>query len=152
MSRISEIEPLRESSLPEAYLFLETIFTNEQHIPKKLIPLQHKQQLWWCIKDEGAIVGTVAAWKDGKEWHWGRLAVDEGQRGRGLGKKLAIGSFKELFQCGIDQIIIDARDITVELLLSLGAKVTGPTTQFYDIPITPMKLTKSDFEGVYNQT
>jgi predicted GNAT family N-acyltransferase len=152
VNSISEIEPLSESSLPEAYLFLETIFTNEQQIPKDLIPLQHEQQMWWCIKNGGIIVGTVASWKDSNEWHWGRLAVDPNKRGLGLGRELAVGSFKELFRMEIDQIIIDARDITVGLLLSLGAKVTGATTQFYGIPITPMKLIKSNFEQVYNHT
>ncbi|SNT26867.1 Acetyltransferase (GNAT) domain-containing protein [Ekhidna lutea] len=144
MNRL-EVEKLDKSLLPQAYTFLELVFTKEQHIPKELIPLPFDEQFWWCVRSEG-IVGTVAAWKDGKEWHWGRLAVGSNQRGHGLGKKLAVQSFSDLFQTGVEEIVIDARDITVKLLLSLGAKVTGSTSEFYSIPITPMILTKEGFE------
>ncbi|WP_424961564.1 GNAT family N-acetyltransferase [Ekhidna sp.] len=146
-----EVHRLEESSLPDAYAFLETVFTHEQQIPKELIPLKFETQFWWCIQADGNIVGTVAAWKDRKEWHWGRLAVSVHQRGNGLGKKLAVQSFSDLFQMDIREIIIDARDVTVKLLLSLGAKITGLTTEFYGIPITPMILSKEDFDTFQSQ-
>ena len=142
-----EVEKLEKSSLSDAFEFLESVFTQEQHIPKELIPLNFDEQFWWCIQSKGHIVGTVAAWKDGIDWHWGRLAVDMDHRGYGLGKKLAIRSFNDLFHADIKDIVIDARDITVSLLQSLGAKVIGPTTEFYSIPITPMILTKDEFEN-----
>ena len=138
------LEKLDESSQSEVIDFLETIFTKEQDIPRELIPLKHVQQ-WWCIRKEGSIIGTVAAWKIDGEWHWGRLAVDPKQRGLGLAKKLAAGSFQSLFDSGISEIIIDARDITVKLLSSLGGEITGPTEEFYNHPITPMIIRRHDF-------
>ncbi|MEQ6166413.1 GNAT family N-acetyltransferase [Ekhidna sp. MALMAid0563] len=140
------VNRLDESSLHNAYAFLETVFTHEQQIPKELIPLKFEEQFWWCIQSDGRIAGTAAAWKDGKEWHWGRLAVSVHQRGKGLGKKLAVQSFGDLFQMDIQEIIIDARDVTVKLLQSIGAEITGRTTEFYGIPITPMTLKKEDFD------
>lgn len=145
MAEKLKMEKLDAQALNAAFDFLGTIFSNEQHIPKELIPLQYEEQHWWCIKKDGCIVGTVAAWNEGNEWHWGRLGVDSSQRRMGLGKKLAITSFSYLFGLGIDEIVIDARDITVELLLSLGGQVTGITEEFYGFPITPMRLKRVDF-------
>lgn len=128
-----------------AYGFLETVFSKEQHIPKELIPLSFEQQHWWCFRNQNAIIGTVAAWNDNGVWHWGRLAVSSNHRGLGLGKQLALTSFRDLFNDGIEEITIDARDITVKLLQSLGGKVTGVTDTFFGIPITPMKIKRQDF-------
>ena len=125
-----KIEKLNNDSLDEAFLFLETVFSREQDIPKELIPLEYTDQHWWCIRYENEIVGTVAAWNDNGEWHWGRLAVNTSRRGLGLGKQLAVGSFSDLFKLGVNEIVIDARDITVNLLKSLGGKVTGETEVF----------------------
>lgn len=145
----SKTQRLDKSDLANVYDFLESIFTQEQQIPKTLIPLSHPEQHWWGFKENNNITGTVAAWKDGSDWHWGRLAVSPSLRGTGLGKKLALKSFKELFDTGISIIVIDARDVTVNLLLSLGAELTGDTTSFYDIPITPMTLSR---EGFYSNS
>ncbi|MEP1033109.1 GNAT family N-acetyltransferase [Ekhidna sp.] len=139
------LKKIDKRALADAYDFLESVFSREQHIPKELIPLKSKDQHWWCAKKNDVIVGTVAAWNEQGDWHWGRLAVDPNQRGLGLGKMLALHSFKDLFALGIQEIMIDARDITVGLLESLGGKVTGSTVEFYGFPITPMKLKKDDF-------
>lgn len=140
-----EIERLDTSDLSDVYDFLESIFTKEQQIPKALIPVSHPQQLWWGIKEKTNIVATAAAWKEGINWHWGRLAVSPKLRGSGIGRALAKQSFQELFDTGIPTITIDARDITVKLLLSLGAEITSDTTTFYNIPITPMMLSREGF-------
>ncbi|WP_425390927.1 GNAT family N-acetyltransferase [Ekhidna sp.] len=141
---------LDQSSLKEAHVFLERIFTQEQHIPKHLIPPPSNEQRWWCIRKNDKIIATVAAWKIKNEWHWGRLAVDPNERGHGWSKKIAHTSFKELFESGIGQVIIDARDITVHLLKSIGAEITGPTDEFYGFPITPMLLRKDAFDSSIN--
>lgn len=133
--------------MSEIFGFLEAVFSREQQIPKELIPLSYSEQHWWCIKKDGIIIGSVAAWKIDAEWHWGRLAVDSQQRGLGLGKELAIGSLRQLFDMGIDQVVIDARDITVKLLKSLGGKTTGTTETFYNHPITPMVIHQRDFRN-----
>ncbi len=140
-----QIEKIDGESLDSIFDFLEQIFSREQHIPRKLIPLQSDEQHWWCIRKGDAIVGTVAAWNEKGEWHWGRLAIDPALRGAGLAKKLAIKSFEDLFKQEIEYIHIDARDITVTLLESLGGRIIGQTSDFYGFPITPMGLGKSDF-------
>jgi predicted GNAT family N-acyltransferase len=139
------IEKVNEK-LPELGLFLiEDVFYKEQNIPKTLIPLRSDHQIWWCVRRSNQLVGVVAAWEDQSEWHWGRLAIDKEVRGLGLGKKLVIKSLDELFQMGIEKVVIDARDITVRMVENLGGKITGKKVLFYGNPITPMELRKSDY-------
>lgn len=139
-----KIERLSTEWYKPAITFLENIFFAEQNIPKALIPLGDKPQYWWCIRNEHEIVGTVAAWAIDSEWHWGRLAIHQKLRGMGLGKKLVLQSLQELFQLEIECITIDARDITVEMILKLGGKITGEKSDFYG-PITPMCIERKDF-------
>ncbi|WP_421764985.1 GNAT family N-acetyltransferase [Ekhidna sp.] len=140
-----KIERVEIEQLAEVFDFLEAVFSIEQGIEKDLIPLPFEEQHWWCIKIDERIVATVAAWKDGAEWHWGRLAVDKRRRGLGLGRKIASESLSVLFNSGIDEIVIDARDITVTLLQSFGGKITGKTHYFSGHPITPMLIEKEKF-------
>ncbi len=140
------IERLETTSLKPALLFLEEVFCVEQNIPKELIPVKADQQKWWGIKDGDQIIGTAAIWQINSEWHWGRLAIHEKLRGFGLGKKLVMQSLEESFQMGIETILIDARDITVDMILQLGGKIVGEKANFYGLPVTPMELCKSDFK------
>ena len=140
-----KIEQLNQELYNPAILFLENVFYKEQNIPKELIPLENDNQKWWCIRSSNEIVGIVAAWEVKSEWHWGRLAIHKKLRGLGIGKKLAIKSLDELFQMGIEKVKIDARDITVEMVLKIGGKITGRKTNFYGYPITPMEIQKKDF-------
>ncbi len=140
------IEQLNPTSVNSTLLFLEEVFSIEQNIPKELIPVKADQQKWWAIKDGNQIVGTAAIWQINSEWHWGRLAIHEKLRGLGLGKKLVTQSLEESFQMGIETILIDARDITVDMILKLGGKIVGEKINFYGLPVTPMELCKSDFK------
>lgn len=140
-----KIEQLNQDLQDSTLLFLEDVFHKEQHIPTELIPLKNDNQKWWCIKINNEVVGIVAAWETKNEWHWGRLAIHKKLRGLGMGKKIATKSLEELFQMGVEKVIIDARDITVEMVLKMGGKITGEKTNFYDHPITPMKIHKNDF-------
>jgi predicted GNAT family N-acyltransferase len=140
-----EVEQLNQEFYDAAILFIETVFYNEQNIPKELLLLENDHQKWWCIRNSDEIVGTVAAWKIKSEWHWGRFAIHKKLRGLGLGKRIAIKSLDELFQIGIEKVIIDARDITVEIVLKLGGEITGKKTNFYGSFITPMKIQKKNF-------
>lgn len=146
----TRMEPtLRIERLPylthEAILFLENVFSEEQNIPKELVPLKSKEQEWWCIKSNDEIVGTVAGWKVELEWHWGRLAIHKKLRGLGMGKKLVWKSLDDLFKMDVEKVRIDARDLTVGMLLKIGGKVTGSKSSFYGYPITPMEIAKKDF-------
>ncbi|MDW7694664.1 GNAT family N-acetyltransferase [Flammeovirgaceae bacterium SG7u.111] len=139
------IEGLPADLSNAALEFLESVFSKEQNIPKELIPLTQEEQKWWCIRKGKEVVGTVAAWNLNAEWHWGRLAVHQQLRGLGLGKQLVRKSFNELFQMEVEKVVIDARDITVEMVLGLGGKVTGEKSSFYNYPITPMVIEKKDY-------
>lgn len=140
-----KIERLNQEFYDSAIIFLENVFNKEQNIPKELIPLEKDSQKWWCIRSSGEVVGIVAAWEIKSEWHWGRLAIHKKLRGLGMGTKIAIKSLDELFHMGIEEVKIDARDITVEMILKVGGKITGKKTNFYGYPITPMKIQKKDF-------
>ena len=140
-----KIEQLNQELYDSAILFLENVFYKEQNIPKELIPPKNDNQKWWCIRSSDEIVGIVAAWEVKSEWHWGRLAIHKKLRGLGMGRKIAIKSLYELFQMGIEKVKIDARDITVEMVLKIGGKITGRKTSFYGYPITPMEIQKKDF-------
>ena len=140
-----KVEQLNQELYNSAILFLENVFYQEQNIPKELIPLESDIQKWWSIRSSDEIVGIVAAWKVKSEWHWGRLAIHEKLRGFGIGKKLAIKSLDELFQMGIEKVKIDARDITVEMVLKIGGRITGRKVSFYGYPITPIEINKNDF-------
>ncbi|MFT6333815.1 MAG: putative GNAT family N-acyltransferase [Saprospiraceae bacterium] len=140
-----KIEELNQEFYDSAISFLEDVFHKEQNIPKELIPLERGSQKWWCIRNIDEVVGVVAAWEIKSEWHWGRLAVHKRLRGLGMGKKIAIKSLDELFQMGIEKVKINARDITVEMVLKIGGKVIGEKINFYGYPITPMQILKKDF-------
>ena len=139
------IEPLDSNLYDKALVFLENIFTREQNIPKELIPLSSETQRWWCIRSGDEILGIAAAWMTNSEWHWGRFSIDEKLRGKGLGTKLVIKSFSDLFEHDTDEIVIDARDVAVKIILKLGGEVTGETGYFYEQAITPMIVRKNSF-------
>nr|WP_321222564.1 GNAT family N-acetyltransferase [uncultured Psychroserpens sp.] len=132
-----------------ALLFIETVFNEEQHIPKELIPLTSTTQKWWCIRTNNEVLGIVAAWTQNGEWHWGRLAIHKKLRGLGFGKKIALFSLEEIFKTSAEHVIIDARDITVNMVLKMGGEITGLKTDFYGHPITPMKIDKLNFLKSY---
>lgn len=130
---------------PLAILFLEEIFYEEQGIPKELIPLDRYNYHWWYIQEDDDILAIAAAWEVSSEWHWGRLAIGKEVRGKGLGTKILKNSLDDLFHMGIDKVIIDARDIAVKMIINVGGKVVGKSSDFYGMPITPMVLFKEDF-------
>ena len=140
-----KIEQSNEKLSDEGISFLENIFYKEQRIPKELIPLESYNHRWWCIKVSDKIVGIAVAWEIKSEWHWGRLAIHKKLRGFGVGKEITLRSLNELFQMEIEKVKIDARDITVKMILKIGGKIIGETTVFYGTAITPMVIQKKDF-------
>lgn len=140
--RIEELTPEFENAV---YPLIEKIFHKEQNIPKDLIPLAYRKQRWWCIEENNKILGVVAIWKKGSQWHWGRLAVHQDHRGLGLGKKLIKKSLDDLFQMGIDNVKIDARALTVKMILQKGGEITGEKDDFFGMSITPMKINKKSY-------
>lgn len=129
--------------------FLNEVFHQEQEIPEHLIPLGKEAQKWWYLeKPSGQVVGAVAVWHRADGWHWGRFALATPYRGQGLGKKLALLSFREAFSDeAICLLRIEARDITVSLLEKLGGRKTGAPKPFYVGTVTPMTLSRQDFQA-----
>lgn len=146
------IGPLEEARYEAALAFIYEVFHTEQHIPEMLIPIGNHEQKWWGLRKNEAVLGTAAIWKTNGNWHWGRFAVDKSLRGQGLGKILALTSFKDTFQSGIDLLYIDARDTTVGIIEKFGGLRNGKKIDFYGTPVTPMTLYKNAFFESLNKS
>ncbi len=142
-----QIEIMRSNYLPEVTKLLTETFAQEQNIPAELIslPPQLKSQCW-IVRSGEYVLGTVSCWYENNQWHWGRFAVNPCYRGMGIGKQLARVSLQEMLE-QTDKVLLDARDSTVKIISDLGGIITGPTTDFYGMPITPMRLKKEDFQN-----
>lgn len=142
-----QIEIMRSNYLPEVTKLLTETFAQEQNIPAELIslPPQLKSQCW-IVRSGEYVLGTVSCWYENNHWHWGRFAVNPCYRGMGIGKQLARVSLQEMLE-QTDKVLLDARDSTVKIISDLGGVITGPTTDFYGMPITPMRLKKEDFQN-----
>jgi len=123
-------------------------FSGEQNIPPQLIPLSADiQQQWWLARSGEYVLGAVAAWKQEGEWHWGRFVVDNRFRGLGIGKALARYSLSQILQ-ETNELYIEARDTTANIVKELGGEVLGNKFDFYGMPVTPMRLTQAQFNDV----
>lgn len=142
-----QIEIMRGNYLPEVTKLLTETFAQEQNIPAELIslPPQLKSQCW-IVRSGEYVLGTVSCWYENNHWHWGRFAVNPCYRGMGIGKQLARVSLQEMLE-QTDKVLLDARDSTVKIISDLGGVITGPTNDFYGMPITPMRLKKEDFQN-----
>lgn len=121
-------------------------FADEQSIPEDLIPLSADiNQKWWLARSGEYVLGAVAAWEQEGEWHWGRFAVDNRFRGLGIGKALARYSLVQTLE-DTNQVHIEARDTTVNIVKALGGEVIGDRFDFYGMPVTPMCLTLNQLE------
>lgn len=144
-SRI-KIEKLSSNYLEDAIKLTTEVFHCEQNIPKELIPINKDlKPIWWCTRVGEDIIGVVACWQGNNKWHWGRFAIDKRLRGLGIGKKMAAFSLNEMFNLDVEEIFIDARDVTVTILKKLGCEVLGESIDFYGEPVTPVVMKKQDF-------
>ncbi|AKN33405.1 MarR family transcriptional regulator [Clostridium carboxidivorans P7] len=140
------IERISENYMEEAIKLATDIFSDEQSIPAELIPVKDDlKPIWWCARVGEDIIGVAAAWKEKDKWHWGRFAVDKRLRGIGIGQKIAVFSLKETFNSYTEEVYIEARDITVNILKKFGCEVIGEAEDFYGEPVTPITLSKSNF-------
>lgn len=144
-SRIT-IERISKNYIEDGNKLAIEVFTNEQSIPSELVPInEDSKPIWWCARVGEDVIGVTAAWKEKSKWHWGRFAVDKRLRGIGIGQKIAIFSLKEIFDLGAEEIYIEARDVTVNMLRKFGCKVTGEAEDFYGEPVTPITINKCNF-------
>lgn len=116
-------------------------FTGEQEIPADLIWLpQESRPQWWGAFCGEKLMGAVASWKEDGFQLAGRFAVVPGSRGLGLGKKLAEKAFDDLFAQGVEEIYMEARDVSVHIVQAMGGEIIGPAFDFYRGTVTPMKI------------
>lgn len=145
------IERISENYMNDAIKLATEVFTNEQSIPSELVPVKDNlKPIWWCARVGEDIIGVAAAWKEKDKWHWGRFAVDKRLRGIGIGQKIAIFSVKEIFNSYTEEIYIEARDATVNMLMKFGCKVIGEAEDFYGESVTPITLNKNNFMVSFN--
>ncbi|MGF1907406.1 GNAT family N-acetyltransferase [Aliivibrio salmonicida] len=138
-----QIEALKPVYSAEIETLVKDTFSVEQNIPQHLIPLSvetpHK---WWIARSGEYVLGAVACWEEIGMWHWGRFVVDNRFRGLGIGKALARYSLAELLQ-ETNEVHIDARDTTVNIVKELGGEILGDKINFYGMPVTPMRITRN---------
>lgn len=142
----ARIEPLRDVYFDSAMELVVQVFSGEQNIPSRLVPVsKSKSPKWWCVRVGEDVIGAAAAWKESEQWHWGRFAIDKNLRGIGIGNRLAVESITALLTIHTDKIIIEARDITVGIIEKLGGKQSRPLFDFFGEPVTPMIIDKEAF-------
>lgn len=121
-------------------------FNGEQAIPEGVIRLRDGQQpQWWAAFCGGRLMGAVASWKEEGVQHAGRFAVTPESRGLGIGKLLARKAFDDLFAQGIEEIYMEARDVSVHIVEAMGGEVTGEPFDFYVGTVTPMKIRRESY-------
>lgn len=131
----------------EAVLALNVAtFTGEQGIPSEMIMIPaERSPRWWCAFLNGKLVGTVAGYYDGDAFHMGRFAVDPTLRGHNIGRQLVEYAFTDAFASGIERVDMECRDVTVKILLKMGARISGESTWFYGANATPMVMYRKDY-------
>ena len=145
---ISVVE-LKNQEIEVALKINYMVFNGEQGIPKKIIPVSSTlTPKWYGLYINNVLAGTAAFWSENNQWHWGRYAILDEYRGRGLGKVLFYFSFKLFYQSNlVDEVFIEARESAMNIALKYGAKVIGKKKVFYGIVI-PMKLNRGDFNKI----
>ena len=138
------------ADMAEIMNLVEQVFSDEQNIPRELIPLPaEREPRWWYIRQDGRIAATVALYRDGEEWHMGRLAVAPGLRGAHIATQLLEVAIPAAFATGIDVIHTDCRDTTVHILQKFGGKIAGKTEVFFKGNITPVVLKRENLPAEY---
>ena len=139
------IQQATANDMPEIMALVSSVFSGEQAIPPELIPIPaEKSPRWWCIRQEGRIAATVALYRDGEEWHMGRLAVAPGLRGGHIATRLLDTAIPAVFAMGIDTIHTECRDATVHILKRFGGEITGQPQTFFNGSITPVTLRREN--------
>ena len=115
-----------DADMDAVLAFAAQIFADEQDIPKELnfIPAD-KQPQWWCMEQDGELVGTAAIYREGGQWHMGRITVARRLRGQHKGTFLLKRVLDDAFAQDVDNIFLEARDATVHILTGFGAEIAG---------------------------
>lgn len=125
---------------------VKSVFNKEQGIPLELMEIDESYNpLWFSIRVGEDIIGVSSYWIEDGKCHLGRIAIDIKYRSLGLGKMLVKKMLDEIFKSGVNLVYLEARDITVKIVVKLGGKIVGEPEYFYSDYVTPMVISKSDF-------
>lgn len=141
-----EIRKIQQSEIPLVMKKIGDIFYLEQGIPKNLnyIDSQYHPQ-WWGAFQDSRLLGTVASYIENNLCHMGRITVEKELRGQHVGTALIVFALNELFKQDVPEVFLDAREITVHIILRLGGKIIGKEHPFYKGTCTPVSITKDEF-------
>ena len=92
-----------DADMDAVLAFAAQIFADEQDIPQELnrIPAD-KQPQWWCMEQDGELVGTAAIYREGEQWHMGRITVAPKLRGQHKGTFLLKRVLDDVFAQDVD--------------------------------------------------
>ena len=136
----------RGEEAEEIMKLIASTFAGEQGIPHEMLAIPDEQRpRWWCALLNGKVVGTVAGYYDGADFHMGRFAVDPSLRVHKIGRKLVEYAFTDAFASGIERVDMECRDVTVRILLEMGAQISGESFEFYGARATPMVMHRRDY-------
>ena len=121
------------------------VFHKEQGIPVDMITQDDPTRRWWCAYEGTELVGTLAAWEEADGTHMGRFILIPRCRGQKAGTRLLRYALEETFAAGIPAIVGEARDVTVHILLGMGAEITGQPFAFFKGNVTPFILRKEAY-------
>ena len=145
------VQQATDKDMVEIMALVTHTFAHEQGIPEEMIPIPaEKDPHWWYIRQEGRIAATVALYREGEEWHMGRLAVDPSLRGGHIATQLLETAIPAVFAMGIDTIYTDSRDTTVHILRKFGGEVAGETGVFFNGSITPVVLKRENLPSKFH--
>lgn len=121
----------READTERLVALAGQIFETEQEIPRALTPLPPENRpQWWCVEEDGALLGGVALYWEDDAWHMGRFVISPELRGRHVGTALLETALTDIFAQDIREVTMEARDTTVHILKKFGAETTGAPFPF----------------------
>ncbi len=124
------------------------VFSSEQGIPMELIPVgEEYSPQWWGAFQDHRLIGTAAVYVEKGQYHMGRITVDRELRGQRIGSALIEAVLADLFGQDVQEVFLDARRTTVNIILRLGGEIVGEEHDFYGEPCTPIAITKAQFRN-----
>ena len=136
----------KEAEYPEIITLQSNIFHMEQGIPEDDVnEFLERNPICWCAEKDGEICGTAIAWEEHGIMHWGRFVILPSMRGNHIGPTLARFTFEDLFDNGVQEIHMTARDTTVKIVCDMGGEITGEPVPFYDGNVTPVVLKRENY-------
>ena len=88
----------READTERLVALAGQIFETEQEIPRALTPLPPENRpQWWCVEEDGALLGGVALYWEDDAWHMGRFVISPELRGCHVGTALLETALTDIF-------------------------------------------------------